>query len=183
MFNRELTIKTRSNNNSSNVQPRVEIPMLQQQQPFPMRNPFETISRFGNDHSRVQQPTNQFNQSSSLRAGFNPIPTKASMQMQPQPLLRSNNPSQPPNALNLDDLNKLIAMGSNMLQSNSRQLDMQTRPSYDMLFADKDVSARHSSNLKMSSRHNSRAHYRDEPYSRRDLPRHQHRNSGDRRRR
>lgn len=157
--------------------------------PNTMRNPFDTISKFGNDgsgrldrireHERThEKPYEQ----SALRTGFNPIPTKASMQMQPQLPNRFNN--QPPaNALNLNDLNKLIALGSNMLQSSSRQADIPTRPAYDMLFADREVSDRHSSNLKMTNRHNSRSHYRDEPYARRDPPRHEKRRSSDRRRR
>lgn len=197
LFNRELTIKPRINNNNSNpnVQQRVENPMpqlLHPQLPHPqllhpttMRNPFDTISKFGNDGSgrldriREHEKTHEKqHEQSSLRT----IPTKASMQMQPQLPHRFNN--QPPaNALNLNDLNKLISLGSNMLQSSSRhQADIPTRPAYDMLFADREVSDRHSSNLKMTNRH-SRSHYRDEPYARRDPPRHEKRRSSDRRRR
>lgn len=197
LFNRELTIKPRNSNNS-NAQQRTENPMSQQPPPL-MRNPFDNNARFGNDGSgrfdrnRDQHPNPgpQFDQQASLRFGFNPIPTKASMQLQPLLPQRSGN-QQPKNPMSID-LNKLIAMGSNMLplnmqpsnmpESNGRQSDGPTRPSYDMLFADRDSSVRHSSNLKMqSSRHNSRPHHRNEPYSRRSPPRHKQR-SGDRRRR
>lgn len=155
-----------------------------------MRNPFDTNSKFGNDgSSRFDRSTKHqstqgipYEQSSALRSGFNPIPTKASMQMQPQlPQRFNNHQQQQANALNINDLNKLISMGSNMLQSSSRQTDVPARPAYDKLFTDREDSDRHSSNLKMASRHNSRSHYRDEPYSRRDPPRHQHRSSSDRR--
>lgn len=189
LFNRELTIKPRINNNS-NVQQRVEHSKPQQSHPATMRNPFDAHSKFSNDassrldRSRDEQQTHgtQYEQS-SLRSGFVPIPTKASTQMQPQPSKRLNS-QQPANALNVNDLNKLMSLGATMLQPNIRQLsDISTRPAYDMLFADKGASDRHSSNLKMTSRHNSRSHYRDEPYSRRDPPRQQQRGSGDRRRR
>ncbi|KAG4080072.1 hypothetical protein HA402_014512 [Bradysia odoriphaga] len=179
LFNRELTIKPRNSNNP-NAQQRPENPMTQQ--PQPLRNPFDSNSRFGNDGS---SRFDRSDQQSSLRSGFNPIPTKASMQMQPLLSQRSGNQPQT-NAMSID-VSKLISMGSNMLQlnvlqTNSRQFDVPTRPTYDMLFADRDSSARHSSNLKMQNRHNSRSHYRDEPYSRRSPPRHKQR-SGDRRRR
>lgn len=162
--------------------------MSQQAHPLAMRNPFDANSKFGNDGSsrfdrssnHQSTPVTPYEQSSALRSGFNPIPTKASKQMQPQLPQRFNNQQQA-NALNINDLNKLISMGSNMLQSSSRQTDVPARPAYDKLFTDREDSDRYSSNLKMASRHNSRSHYRDEPYSRRDPPRHQHRGSGDRR--
>lgn len=187
LFNRDLTIKPRNNNSNSNAHQRVEISMPQLPQPLlpqsTMRNPFETNTKFGGndygsgraDRNREHQQTQHVTQyeQTSLRSGFNPIPTKASMQMQPQP--SSRRPSQSPkNDLNLNDLNKLIALGSNMLQSSSHQAPT-TRPTYDMLFTDRDTS-------KMTNRNN-RSHYRDEPYGRRDPPRHQKRSSDDRRRR
>lgn len=189
LFNRELTIRPRNNNNS-NVQQRIENPMMShQQQPLPMRNPFERFSnddggRFDRNREQHSSPGSHFDQSATLRAGFNSISTKASRQMQPQPSKRSTNQQQSNGSMSIGDLDKLISMGSNMLQSNSgRQMDTGKKPNYDELFTDRDVSSRHSSNMKMTNRHNSRSHYRDEPYSRRDPPRHQQRNSGDRRRR
>lgn len=191
LFNRELTIKPRNNNNS-NAPHRVDNPMSQQSHPFTMNNPFETKSKFCDNgsnrfdrNSRHQQNQgNQYEQQqSSLRSGFNPIPTKASMQMQPQPQKRFHNQQQG-NASEIHDLNKLILMGSNMLQSNNRQTDASSKPAYDSVFAKRQDSDRHANNLKMTgNRHNSRSHYRDEPYSCRDPPRHQHRSNSDRRRR
>lgn len=185
LFNRELTIKPRNNNNNSNTHQRVEIPPLPQQpHPPPMRNPFDIIPKLLNDGRNrfARDHETQFEQS-SLRSGFNPIPTKASMQMQPQPPTRFNNQHQTNTANTLSDLEKLIALGSNMLQPNSRQPEVPKRPTYDMMFTDRNHSDRHSNKLKMTNRHSNRPHHRDEPYSRRDPPRHQQRSNNDRRRR
>lgn len=190
MFNRELTIKPR-NTNTSNTQQRIEIPMPQLLQQPTVRNPFdinaklsnEGSKRFDRDRDLQSAYTPQYEQS-SLRSGFNPIPTKASMQMQPQPPTRFNNQHQTNTVATLNDLEKLISLGSNMLQPSSRHTDVSKRPAYDMMFTDRDNSNRHSNNLKMTNRHNNRSHHRDEPYSRsRDPLRNHHRSNNDRRRR
>lgn len=181
LFNRELTIKPRNNN--SNVPQRVDIPTSPLPVPI-MRNPFDIHSnnsndvsnRFDRNREQKQGYGTQYEQS-SLRSGF--IQTKASMQMQPQPPKRSSD-QHPTSTVNVNDLEKLISLGSNMLQPSSRSTDLPKRATYDMLFTgDCD---RYSNKLKVTSRQNSRSHYRDQPYSRRDPPRHQHRSSGDRRR-
>lgn len=195
LFNRELTIKPRNNNTNSNVQQKVENPMPVQPHPSAIRNPFDGNSRNGNgngvdnERTRVERVVDQPNplrmqyDQSSLRSGFQPIPTKASMQMQPQPSKRFDNQKQT-NPTSMDDLNKLLSLGSNMLQPSSSQRDTSKRQPYDMQFADRAASEKQSSNLKMTNRHKSRSHYRDEPYSRRDPQHHHHhRSNNDRRRR
>ncbi|KAJ6646229.1 RNA-binding protein 7 [Pseudolycoriella hygida] len=198
LFNREIKVNPR-NAASSNAQPKVDTSQLNHQSkhhPTRNPNPFDQHQKFvngGNGFNRDKRGSQTHShgspyEQSPLRSGFNPVPTKASMQMQPQHTNRfSNQPSKnPSNSSNSYDFNKLIAMGQNMMQSNSNTNNSTTH-NFDVMFIDRDDRAgsdRRTHDSKVSNRHSGgRSHYRDEPYSRRDrdTSRH-HRNGSDRRR-
>lgn len=182
LFNRELAIKTRSSNSQQKVD--TFVPPVQPLQTTTMRNFEPPSNTSGNGFNRLERnrEQNSAHGNQSLRSGFNAVPTKASMHMQPQPSKRSS--QHQTNPLTLNDLDKLMSLSSNMLQPSSRKPEPQ-RATFDKVFSDRDrtESSRHSSNLKMTSRHGQRSHYRDPPYSRRDPPRPHHRSGSDRHRR